>query len=392
MTAKLAFRSLIVALALGLAFGAWAKDKKDKKVIAIGKPTTDWRSSGACRGYAPTYANSLAKSLRSRIAETGVFRVVSRRQMGKILKEHEMAMTGITDPDRVKELGKLLQADFLMGVDLICHTKTVEMNVSLWDTETGESAWTKVYEMKNLNKTSRALKDVAKLMKKYGKTGSFGDSTRHELFQIVDSKAFHDSTEYIVDRIRYTIPRARGTVEEINVYGETLKVKISYGGFKPWAGLKLKVTRDDEELGWVFLKKKGRGVIEAGTNDDMSTFEEGDQISSQDFEPKVAIGFIEDVDEGQDEMVGKFKERMYEIMQEAEGVEAAEGKKIEKILQRMGTKTRKKDLAKLHKAGVDLLIVGRFLGENGQRRLDFEVLSTYDGKRVIDIKRDRIGL
>ena len=79
-------------------------------------------------------------------------------------------------------------------------------------------------------------------------------------------------------------------------------------------------------------------------------------------------------------------------MDEADGVKPAEDSKVQKILMRMGERPHKKDLAKLHKAGVDLLIVGKFLGREGQRKLDFDVLSTYDGKRVIEIKRDHIGL
>jgi 3-keto-L-gulonate-6-phosphate decarboxylase len=59
---------------------------------------------------------------------------------------------------------------------------------------------------------------------------------------------------------------------------------------------------------------------------------------------------------------------------------------------RIGKEVNKKDLESLHKAGVDLMIVGRFLGKAKNRRVELEVISTFDGKKVIDIKRDRIGL
>ena len=70
----------------------------EKKKIAIGDPKTQWAASGACQGHAPTYADTIANSLRSRIVESGAFRVMNREQMAKILKEHEMGMTGLSDP------------------------------------------------------------------------------------------------------------------------------------------------------------------------------------------------------------------------------------------------------------------------------------------------------
>ncbi len=382
--------SLIAALGLLLGLGlmdqAQAKDKK--KVIAVG----DASFSGACRFRTRTDPLTLSASLRTSLARTGKFRVVSRMQMRRALKEHEMEMTGLSDPETAKSLGKFVQADLLMQVDLLCMDDHIEMNVSLIDIETLEIAWATRYDMKDLSKTRKALNDITKQMKRYAATGEFPDEGAGDMFQIVDSKAFHDSCDYMARRIRSTIPRVDGEIEEVNFYAKTLKVKISYDERKPWAGLKLKVTDGDEDKGWIYLKDGKRGVVDAGTLEDLSSFEEGFKVSSQEFEPKVAIGSIEDVDEGVEGIDEKFRQRVYELFDQADGIQPAEGRKVEKILMRMGKRARKKDLAKLHKAGVDLLIVGRFLGESGRRRLDFEVLSTYDGKRVIDIKRDRIGL
>jgi hypothetical protein len=387
MRIQYAVSSLVIGLALLLSLDASAAGK-DKKRIAIGDPGV----SAACIARTRTYAGTFAASLRTAIAETGRFSVVSRSQMHKILKEHEMTMTGLIDQSNAKTLGGFLQADLILAVELLCFDDHVELNVNLVDIETTEIVGAKRYTMKDLSKSRKAVNDLAKLMKKYAETGSMGEAGKGEVFQIVDSKAFADASEYIVKRIRYAIPKAVGTIEEINVYGETLKVKISYSGYDPWAGLKFKVVRDGEDVGWVYLKKAGRGSIEAGTNDDMSSFEEGDRISSEEFEPVVAFGFLEDVDEGVDELPDMFRERMQEILGQSDGVKPAEGNKISKLLQRLPPSPSKKDLANLHKAGVDLLVVGKFLGNSGKRRMDFDVLSTYDGKRVIEIKRDRIGL
>jgi TolB-like protein len=357
----------------------------EKKKIVVGDPVTKWAVSGACKGYAPTYADTVARSLRTRIVETGSFRVVSREQMKKIMREHEMGMTGLSDPANAKILGQFLQADLLMATEVTCHPNMVEFNITLIDVETAEMVWAKNYNMKNLKKVNRALKDIAKLLKKYAKTGSIGDSAgKSEELMMIDSKALRDASEAIISVIEHTIPAVTAVVEDVNVYDESIKVKVRGG--KAWAGLKLKVDRDGEEIGWLYLKKKGKGKLEAGTNDEMSAFEEGDKASSEEFTPKVAIGYIEDEDEDNEKMVDMFKEGLIKEMSEADRIEPVEDSKVDKILQKMGKKTRKKYLAKLFKKGVDLLITGRFSGESGNRRIDFEVLSTLDGKRVTKIK------
>jgi hypothetical protein len=87
-------------------------------------------------------------------------------------------------------------------------------------------------------------------------------------------------------------------------------------------------------------------------------------------------------------MVDLFREGLLKEMSEADRLEPADDRSVEKLIQKMGKKSGKKDLEKLFKKGVDLLVTGRFSGEAGNRRIDFEVLSTYDGKRVTKIKYD----
>ncbi len=382
-----------LTLAIGLSFAFQAK-ADDKKVIAIGEAKT----LNCKRGhyFDNQQAQALVANLRTRIAATRVFDVVSRSVMGKILQEHKMVMVGLADSETVKELGNLLQADYLIGLEATCGS-TVTFNVNLWDVETAKTVFAKAYEMKDGRKTSKAIKDIAKLIKTFGKTGrwpSEGSSSKSELMMMIDSKAFHASAEYIINQIRRQVPKFQANVEEVNAYSDTITLKVRYGARKAWPGLKLKVERDGEEIGWMYLKEKPKGKhsVKAGTTGEISAFEEGDVASCVDWEPVIAIGHIEDVDLDNPDLVDLFCEQLLKEFSEAEGVAPAEGKKIDRILQRMGTKTKKKDLAKLHKAGVDLLIVGRFLGETGNRQLNFEVLNTVDGKRVIKIKRDGIGL
>lgn len=377
---KVGLSLLTVVLTLGFAAGAMA----DKKKIVVGDPKTNWASSGACQGYAPSYADTISRSLRTRIVETGAFRVVSRDQLKKVLREHEMAMTGLSDPSTAKILGQFLQADLVMATEVLCHPKMVEFNITLVDVETAEIVWAKNYNMRNLKKVNRALKDIAGLLKKYAKTGAIGDSAgKTEAMMMIDSKALHDASENIIMVIERSIPTVRAEVEEVNVYGETIKARVRGRG---WAGLKLKVERDDEEIGWLYLKEKGSGSVELGATGDLSSFEEGDIGTSEDFQPKVAIGYIEDEDEDNEEMVKMFRKGLIEEMGMADRIEVVDSSSVDRIIDRMGSRVRKKYLAKLFDKGVDLLLTGRFSGDRGNRRIDFEVLSTFDGKRVTKIK------
>jgi len=380
---KAAFGLLLAAVAFVFGTGALAAEKKR---IVVGDPQTKWASGGACRGHAPSYADTIARSLRSRIIESGAFRVVSREQLKKILKEHEMAMTGLADASQAKAVGRLLQADLVMTTEVLCNPTSVEFIVQLIDVETGEFVWSKTYEMANLRKVSRALKDIAKLLAKYARTGAIGESAgKSEKMMMINSKALHDAAEVIIATIQRAVPRVRATVEEVNTYAGTVKVKLRGRGY---AGLGLQVKRDDEEVGWLYLKKKGRGLLEAVTRDDISSFEEGDEASSEEFQPKVAIGFIEDEDEDDEDMVEMFRKGLLEEMSESDGLEPVDDSKVDRLLQRMGSRVRKNTLAKLFQAGVDLLIMGRFSGERGNRRIDFDVLSTVDGKKITRIKYD----
>ncbi len=355
----------------------------EKKKIAIGDPKTQWASSGACQGYAPTYAETIANSMRSRLVETGAFRVMNREQMQKILKEHEMGMTGLSDPATAKVMGQFLQVDMLMGTEVLCHPNFVEFVVSLIDVETTEIVWSKTYQMENLQKVNRALKDIAELLKKYATTGAIGEKGKGEDLMMINSKALRDASEAIVSNITRSIPNISAQIEEVNAHADTIKVKV---GSQAWAGMKFKVQRDDQEIGWIFLKEKGPGSVNAGTTGEISSFEEGDRAVSKDFKPKVAVGYIDDEDEANDKMVEMFTEGLQKELKQADSIELDDDSSTEKALAKMGKNVDKKSLEKLFQKGLDLVITGRFSGGQGNRRIDFEVISAFDGKRVTKIK------
>jgi curli biogenesis system outer membrane secretion channel CsgG len=382
-------RFLALCLLAGFVLAAGTVSAQDKKTIVVGDPKTQWAGGKACAGYAPDYANTIASSLRSRIIETGAFKVVSREQMQKILREHEMPMTGLSDPSKAKILGQFLQADLIMATEVLCHPTSVEFIVQLVDVETAEIIYSKTYEMQDLQKVSRALKDLADLLKKYAKTGAIGESAgKTEKMMMIDSKALHDASSVIIKVISMSVPHARVKVSEVNAYDEEGGLKVKMMGGKGWAGLKFLVKRGGEEIGWLYLKESGSGELKAGATGEISSFEEGDVGSSEEFKPRVAVGFIEDEDEDDQGMIELFRKGLLEELDKAESVEAADDGSVAKLLERMGSKPQKKDLARLFEKGVDLVITGRFSGPRGSRRIDFDVLSTFDGKRVTQVKYD----
>jgi TolB-like protein len=378
-------RAIGLAALAGLLLSSTAlAQQPEKKRLAVGEPRTDWAQSNSCRGWAPNFGSTVAAALSAKVGETGAFRMLSRSQIATILKEHSMSMNGMADPNTAKAVGRFLQADYLMGLEFLCMPDFLQINVKLVDTETAEEVWQKAYEMRDQNKLQVMTKDVAKMMKEFARTGAApGAAGTGELFQRINAKRFHASCEGLATALKRSVPRVTGKIEEVNVYGETIKVKIAYAT-DTYPGLKLKVKRGDEELGTVFLKKKGKGSVEAGTTDDMSAFEEGDQVTTEGWEPSIAIGAIEDEEMTDSDFSEKFAERLVEILGQIDGLKIADDAATKKILQRMGPKADKNSLAKLQKAGVDFLLVGRFYGAGGQRRLDFDVLNTFDGKRVLE--------
>ncbi len=380
---------LLVSMIVGLGSAISAADRNQKKRIAVGDFRTDGTQARACQGYASNHGDALAASLRTRLVETGAFSVLSREQINKVMREHDMAMSGLADASSAKILGQFLQADLLMGGDLLCHPGTVEFNVNLIDIETTEIVWAHNYNMKDLSKINRMLKDIANLMADYAKTGNIGKSAgTTEDLMLVDSKVLHAATQMIIADISRSIPAASARIEEVNAYGKSITVKISGAAKKVWPGMRMKVVRDGEDVGWIFLKNTGSGIVEAGTIEDLSVFEEGDRATTEDYKPKVAIGDIADKDEDNEKLVEMFKNNLLKELSESDKLEPAFGRDVEDIIDTMGENTDKKELEKLYQKGVDLVITGRFLGGNGDRRIDFEVLSAYDGKRVMKLSGD----
>lgn len=66
--------------------------------------------------------DSLTGSLIVELHETECFRVIERQRLKSILEEMKLGMTGLTDPAKTKEVGKMIGADAILFVNLASVT------------------------------------------------------------------------------------------------------------------------------------------------------------------------------------------------------------------------------------------------------------------------------
>ncbi len=356
----------------------------EKIKIVVGDPKTQWSKGKTCHGQPAGYAQTLQRSLRTRLAESGAFIVISRGQLQKLLDEHNLAMSGLSDPVNAKMLGQFLQADLVLSTEVLCHANLAEIGVNLIDVETTKIVWAKSYKMRNLSKINRALDDIVKLIIDHTNTGSTGKPAGDsEKLMMIDSKALRRASTETLKAIERLLAGAEAEIVEVNAYAGIIKLKASG---RLWPGLKLKVVRDDEDIGWIFLKESHGDIITAGTLDEISAFEEGDRASSESFVPNVAIGVIEDLDEENHQLLEMFREDLMQQMRISNYLRPIEDRRINRLLLESGKRLSQKTLAELFTTGVDLIVIGSFMGESGHRSLDFDVIAAQDGRQVTKIK------
>jgi len=119
-----------------------------KKSIVLGDTKTKWAVSAACKGYAPKYADTIAASLLSKIAESKSFRVIVRKK-------------GM----------KSMQADYVLTVEILCHTNSVELAVKLVEIGSAEIVWAEITSFDNVGQIKDGLGEFVRLLSAYAKTG-----------------------------------------------------------------------------------------------------------------------------------------------------------------------------------------------------------------------------
>lgn len=66
--------------------------------------------------------DGLTGSLIVELHQTGCFRLIERQKLRSILEEMKLGMTGLTDPEKTKEVGRMIGADAILFVNLASVT------------------------------------------------------------------------------------------------------------------------------------------------------------------------------------------------------------------------------------------------------------------------------
>ena len=143
---KLSLTAVVLLLAAGLSFAAGQDTMVDDIMNNFPQSIQKVASIKTIAVYPFEYservkARNLEDKIILKITQEGIFRVIERKDIEVLLKEQALAMAGITENEKMSELGKLKGADaFLFGkVDL--RNNVLELNLLLKEVATGAILW-----------------------------------------------------------------------------------------------------------------------------------------------------------------------------------------------------------------------------------------------------------
>jgi len=371
--------TLFALCALLFAPSARAQEKKSVAVLDFESPVE--------KQYFDM-GKSASDYLTAQLAEIGAYRVIERSKLEKILKEHELGMMGVVDPDKVKQMGKFLSADYILMGNITFLGDSFSINGRIVDVETGEIIGAKSSVFKDPTQLRVAVKNLARALSDLAKPKSGGPSGQSsaELFMGVNSRDFYDSAEALIREIAAIEVYVVGSITEVNTLNRKVKVASSMKtGSRE--GLRLKVQKlgfsGPEDVGTIFITQVGTGFLDASyLEGDQVKFSIGDQVTSKKYRFKVAVGPIVDEVEDNQDLTKKYHDAVAENLAGSEFLDSADDDDTQKDLSQLRPGNRKSILAKLFKSGVDLVVEGRFHGTPGARRTDFNLWNAYDGKIV----------
>ncbi len=152
----MAFKKIIYLLILFLIIPGILmakKEKKEKPRIAI----MDLEAKGVTKND----AEAVADFLRTDLVNTGKFTVIERDRIKDILKEQEMALSGLTETAKAAKIGKLLNCKLIMVGTLSKLGRKYFLNVRVVDVETAETSLGKRESSMQLEDLSEVSRNIA---------------------------------------------------------------------------------------------------------------------------------------------------------------------------------------------------------------------------------------
>lgn len=387
LTTRLA---LISGLALVLTAGLAHAEKKRIAIIPFESPNN--HSLGGMGANAVEY-------FEIQLVKSGKVRVFERKKMASILKEHEFNMTGLVDPTKItKVLGNMVPVDFLLMGKIVYLGDSFSITCRMVDMESAELVLADETTFRETKGLRIAVKSIAAKFAAAA-AGETVKASASELFLNTDPKHFYSAAELLTQKLENGLWwDIEGEMAEVDMSSREAKVEIKRGPSEIPGGVRMEVFRDEttgsEKIGEIFCKKHKKGKREFTAKfhkkgaPEGGEFMMGDKVRSRDYKARIAIGNIVDEVEEHEALVKKFRETVIEKLMESRKVGSVEYEDIQDKLSKINGPTDKKLMKKLHKKGVDYIVLGKFYGSPGSRRTDFKVYNAYTGKVLMTVKID----
>jgi TolB-like protein len=374
----------VLALAV-VASTAAAQD--EKKVVAVLDFASPNNHSLGMMGHnaQPTFITELVKSKK--------VKVVDEKRADDAVRRFEKSMSGLMDQKKVKQIGKFLNADYVVFGQISYTGDAYTMTVHVTNVETLELEMAEDVDFRDEQKFRVAVRTAAKKIAGVI-SGQEVAAGKHEAFLNTDPRHFYDTAEAMIDSLNALgVWRYEGEIDDEDPDEKTVHVKLKTGVPKP--GMPLAVFEEgmgdnDKPIGVVYVVEeddKGRGFVAKWIKEkDKSKKKKGDfglgaRVSNARYKYRIAIGKLDDEAEDNVQLVEMFKEKLWEKLDESKNFKGMDSSEVTRIAADLGRGDgRKKKLTELHKLGVDFLVEGKFIGSPGRRRADFKVISTMTGE------------
>jgi len=120
-----------VVFVIGVLFcGALAAQRDDTRLVAVLEPVGN-------AGVTTLNKRSVRGTLEECVTKNKEFRAVDRARTNRVLMEHRFQRNGMVDNNKVQDIGKILNANFVFVSELYRENTYTNISVSLIDVETG---------------------------------------------------------------------------------------------------------------------------------------------------------------------------------------------------------------------------------------------------------------
>lgn len=376
-----------LTVAATLVAGSEARAQDDKKTVAVleFQSPNDHNLGLMGRNAQPTFITELVKSKK--------VKVVDEKRMDDAIKRFEKGQSGLMDPKKVKQIGKFLNADYVVAGSLSFTGDAFTMTVHVTNVETLEIEMADDVDFRDIDQMRVAIRTSAK--KIAGLVSGEGVTKgKHEAFLNTDARHFYDTAEAMIDALKgLGMWRYEGEIDSEDSDTKTVHVKLSTG--KPRPGMPLAVFEEglgenDKPIGVVYVVEpddRGNGFNAKWIAEkDKSKKKKGDfglgaRVSNDKYRYRIAVGKLDDEAEDNADLVEMFRDKLMEKLDENKMFKGMNSSDVTKLTMELGRgDEREENLTKLHKLGVDFIVEGKFIGSPGKRRADFKVISTMTGE------------